>query len=95
MVSHKITPDSPLWGKDSESLRAAGDVFICLLTGTDEALNATASERCVYRAEDVLFNRRFVDVVIHSPQGDVSIDYDRFHDTEPSLHPLAHSSDIW
>jgi len=95
MVSHKITPASPLWGKDSESLAAGGNVFVCLLAGTDEALNATASARYVYKAEDVLFNRRFVDVVIHSPQGDVSIDYDRFHDTEPSLHPLAHASDIW
>lgn len=95
MVSHKITPDSPLWGMTYESLAAADNIFICLLTGTDEALNATVSARHVYRAEDLRFNHRFIKVVNRSPNGEISIDHARFHDTEPSLQPLATASDIW
>jgi inward rectifier potassium channel len=94
MVSHKITQDSPLWGRDRESLAAAGNVFVCLLTGTDEALSATITAKYVYGAEDVRFNHRFIDVVTRSPGGGATIDYRRFHDTVPVHRPEADTPDV-
>lgn len=94
LVSHKITQDSPLWGKDRESLAAGGNVFVCLLTGTDEALSANITAKYVYGAEDVRFNHRFVDVVTRSPDGVVAIDYRRFHDTVPVHRPEADIPDV-
>jgi inward rectifier potassium channel len=81
LVIHEITPDSPLWGKDRAALAHAGNVLICSISGTDDALNATVSARYVYGAEDLRFGHSFVDVITRTDDGDVSIDYRRFHDT--------------
>lgn len=81
LVMHEINEESPLWGKDGEDLARAGNVLVCSLTGTDDALNASVSARYVYGAEDARFGHRFVDVITRSPEGEMSIDYSRFHDT--------------
>jgi inward rectifier potassium channel len=81
LVLHRITPDSPLYGKDAESIAGGGNVIICALTGTDDTLNASVYARHIYGAEHLRFGHRFVDVITRSPEGDVSIDYGRFHDT--------------
>ena len=57
--------------------------MICALTGTDDTLNASIYVRHIYGAEHLRFGHRFVDVITRSPEGDVSIDYGRFHDTLP------------
>ncbi len=87
LVMHDITEDSPLWGKDAAALAQAGNVLVCTLTGTDDALNAAISARHVYGAEDIRFGHRFIDVITRSETGDVTIDYHRFHDTEPRDNP--------
>ena len=81
LVMHEIDESSPLWGKDHEALARDGNVLVCTITGTDDALNATVTARYVYGAEDVRFGHRFVDVITRSPEGGMSIDYSRFHDT--------------
>lgn len=81
LVMHEINEDSPLWGKDREALARDGNVLVCTISGTDEALNATVSARHVYGAEDVRFGHKFVDVITRSPDGEMTIDYSRFHDT--------------
>ena len=81
LVVHEITPESPLWGKDHDALARSGNVVVCFLTGTDDAVNATVSARYIYGAEDVRFGHRFVDVITRTEDGDMSIDYTRFHDT--------------
>lgn len=81
LVMHVIDEHSPLWGKDHDALARNGNVLVCTLTGTDDALNASITARHVYGAEDVRFGHRFVDVITRSPDGEVSIDYGRFHDT--------------
>ncbi len=81
LVMHRITPESPLWGKTRADLARQGNVLVCSLTGTDDALNASITARHVYGAEDVRFGHRFVDVINRTPSGEVSIDYAQFHDT--------------
>ncbi|HQT63371.1 MAG: hypothetical protein B7Z75_00065 [Acidocella sp. 20-57-95] len=82
LVMHKITPDSPLYGKDKSAIAAGGNVIICSFTGIDDTLSASIYTRHVYGAEDVRFGHRFVDVIERKPNGDLAIDYRRFHDTE-------------
>ncbi len=84
LVMHDVTENSPLWGKDREALARAGNVLVCSLSGTDDALNVSVSARYVYGAEDVRFGHRFADIIERKPGGDVSIDYSRFHDTVQS-----------
>jgi len=81
LVIHEITEDSPLWGKDREALASAGNVLVCSLYGTDDVLNVSVSARHVYGAEDVRFGHRFVDIIDRKANGEISIDYTRFHDT--------------
>jgi inward rectifier potassium channel len=81
LVMHRITEDSPLFGKTVEEAAAAGNVIICAFTGIDDTLNASIFARYVYGAEDLRFGHRFVDVVERDGKGLVSIDYGKFHDT--------------
>lgn len=83
LVVHEITEDSPLWGRDTEAMARNGNVLVCTLTGTDDALNASVSARHVYGAEDVRVGHRFVDVISRGENGEMSIDYSRFHETLP------------
>lgn len=83
LIMHPITPDSPLYGKTEKDIAAAGNVLVCMLSGTDETLNESIFARHVYGAEDFRFGYKFVDVIERSDTGDVVIDYNRFHDTIP------------
>jgi len=81
-VVHRITPDSPLYGKTHEALGKNGNVLVCSLTGTDDVLNAIVTARHVYGGHDLRFGHRFVDVITRGEAGDLVLDYARFHDTE-------------
>jgi inward rectifier potassium channel len=81
LVMHKITPDSPFFGKDVEAAKVAGHVLICSFTGIDDTVNASIYARHVYGAEDVRFDRKFVDVIERSDSGEISIDFGKFHET--------------
>jgi len=83
LVMHKITPDSPLHGKDGQSIGMGGNVLICTLSGTDDALNATVYARHVYGSEQIRFGHRFVDIIIRGEAGEITLDYSRFHATIP------------
>jgi len=80
---HPIDEASPLRGLDAAALAASEGVIIVSLTGYDENLAATVHARHTYTASRVLFGRRLVDVLGTGPDGERTIDYRRFHDTEP------------
>ncbi|MDE8343916.1 MAG: ion channel [Acidocella sp.] len=82
VVMHKITPDSPLFGRDARKIATDGSVIICSFSGIDETLSASIYARHVYGAEDLRIGHRFVDVIERKPNGELMIDYGRFHDTE-------------
>jgi inward rectifier potassium channel len=81
LVMHRITEDSPLFGKDMAAISAAGNVIVCSFTGLDDTLNAPIYARHVYGAEDLRIGHQFVDVMERSANGDITIDYGRFHET--------------
>jgi inward rectifier potassium channel len=86
---HPIDAGSPLHGWDAAALAASEAVIAVSLTGYDENLANTIHARHTYAAGQVLFGRRLVDVLGVGPGGERTVDYGKFHDTEPELGPGA------
>jgi inward rectifier potassium channel len=53
-----------------------------MLSGTDETINDRIYARHSYMAEEILWERRFVDVVSVTPSGHRMVDLHHFHDTQ-------------
>ena len=62
-VMHVIDEASPLHGATPESLRAEGGEIIVTIVGLDETLAQTIHARHLYRRRDILFGRRFADIL--------------------------------
>ncbi len=80
---HFIDEASPLRAEDPRSLAAKEGALVVSFTGFDGNLATTVHARHIYRASEILFGRRFADVLLHGEHDERIIDYSRFHDTEP------------
>ncbi len=81
-IMHQIDETSPLYGATRESLEAGQAELLILLSGRDESLADTIYARQHYTPRDILWDRRFVDVLSETPDGRRLVDLNRFHDTE-------------
>jgi len=54
------------------------------VTGLDETFAQTVHARYSYRAKDILWGQRFVDILERGPNGTLSIDYTHFDDVTPA-----------
>ncbi|HEX4158400.1 MAG TPA: hypothetical protein VHY79_07975 [Rhizomicrobium sp.] len=82
-VMHQIGPTSPLYGVTFETLCDMDVEIIVLLSGTDDALADIIYARHSYTPDEILWNRRFVDVIAQTAAGRRVVDLRRFHETEP------------
>jgi inward rectifier potassium channel len=80
---HAIDETSPLFGQTAASLEASRADIIASLVGLEEATAQTVHARHAWRAEAILFDHRFVDILVQTPDGRRGIDYRRFHDVAP------------
>ena len=78
-----VTPQSPLFGEDAESMAEKEADIIVSLTGYDETLAQTVHARHAYGPEKVVWGVRFRDILVRLPNGIRAIDYRRFHDVAP------------
>lgn len=85
---HPIDKNSPLYGTTAEMLAEAETSLVVSLTGIDETVAQTIYARHTYVARDILWNKRFVDIVSRTEDGERSIDYTYFHDVMP-VKPTA------
>ena len=76
---HPIDVESPLYGMTPEDLSADNTEVVVSLTGIDETVAQTIHARYSYILRDVLWNHRFTDIFIDTPDG-VAIDFNKFHD---------------
>jgi inward rectifier potassium channel len=84
LAIHPIDEKSVLFGQTAEALRdAAAEIYVSL-TGLDETFNQTIHSRHAYGWDEIAWGRRFVDIVGPLPDGRMSIDYTRFHETKPA-----------
>jgi inward rectifier potassium channel len=79
---HPITPESPLHGLDAAGLEQAPLNIMISVSGIDEHLGQTIHARHAYGPEDLVFGRRFSDILEVKPDGSAVIDYRRFHEIE-------------
>ena len=80
-VMHAIDPQSPLYGIDPDLLAGQEASIVVTLTGTDETLSQSVFARTAYRADEILWGRKFVDILSETEAGETLVDYRRFHDT--------------
>ncbi|HET7306774.1 MAG TPA: ATP-sensitive inward rectifier potassium channel 10 [Gammaproteobacteria bacterium] len=79
-VMHRIE-DGLLAEIDESELRDPhrGYSIVVTVTGLDSTFNQTVFARHIYLAKDILFDRRFSDIIGRTNSGRWTIDYDRFH----------------
>jgi inward rectifier potassium channel len=82
-VMHQIDQSSPLYGATPESLSEVEAGIVVTLTGLDETVSQTIHARHYYVTEEILWNRRFVDIFSRRRDGRRVIDYTHFHDVIP------------
>jgi inward rectifier potassium channel len=79
-IMHPIDAASPLHGVTAESLGAEQAEIVVALGGIDETVAQTIYARHAYLAEEIVWNRRFADILSRLEDGTRVIDYRRFHD---------------
>jgi len=86
---HPITEDSPINGVSKEAMEAASAEIIVSVIGLDETFAQTVHARYSYRARDILWGQRFVDILERQPDGSLSIDYTYFDDVTPATGVMS------
>ena len=81
-VMHSIDQDSPLFGLGLAEMIEHDMEIVVMMSGMDETIADRIYARHAYLAEEILWQRRFVDVVSVTPGGQRMVDLIRFHDTE-------------
>jgi inward rectifier potassium channel len=80
-VMHTIDQSSPLYGLTVESMERLHAQILVSLTGVDETVEGTLHARHLYAARNIMFDRRFVDVIHMGNDGHRYLDYTYFHET--------------
>jgi inward rectifier potassium channel len=83
-IMHVIDETSPLYGETLDSMEAEGLQILVILSGVDETFAQRIHARYAYLPADILWNKRFADVIVYDEDGQRIVDYGRFHDVEES-----------
>jgi inward rectifier potassium channel len=81
-VMHPIDEASPLCGLGLAEMIEHDMEIVVMLSGMDETISDRIYARHAYMAEEILWQRRFVDVVSVTSSGQRMVDLVRFHDTQ-------------
>jgi inward rectifier potassium channel len=81
-IMHKIDQHSPLHGLCPQDLIAQDIGISVAMSGQDDTLSDTVHARHSYGAADILFGKRFVDIISEGASSkEVIMDFTKFHDT--------------
>ncbi len=78
-IMHQLNDQSPLSGLTVADLEGLHAQISVLISGVDETVSYKITARHIYSAVDILFDRRFEDVIHRSSNGDRYFDYNYFH----------------
>ena len=81
-VMHPIDGGSPLKGMTDELLKEREAEIVATLFGVDESFSQTVHARHGYTADHIRWGWRFADIIGRTPEGRITVDYDKFHDME-------------
>lgn len=82
-VMHAIDQSSPLYQLTAKDLIECQAEIVITLTGIDETVSQTIHARHSFVAAEIVWNMRFVDIILRMPDGGRVVDYTRFHDVKP------------
>jgi inward rectifier potassium channel len=88
-IIHVIDDTSPLHGYTRERMQAQGLQIIVVLSGIDETFAQRIHARYAYLPEDIIWDKRFADVIVFDEDGKRIIDYGRFHEVEEPTRASA------
>jgi len=88
-VMHPIDEASPLYNLGMAELIEHDMEIVVTLSGMDETISDRIYARYSYLPEEVLWHRRFVDVVSITPSGQRMVDLVHFHDTEALVMEIS------
>jgi len=89
-IMHRLDESSPLYGQTAETMRAEGADIIVVLSGVDETFAQRIHARHVYSADQILWDKQFVDILSLLPDGKRTIDYRKFHDVRDANDAPTH-----
>jgi len=81
-LRHVIDESSPLYGMTQEDLVKSDTRLMASIVCIDTVIPAPVQSANDYSYEDILWNRRFVEIYSETPDGRLTVDYSRIHDTE-------------
>lgn len=81
-MMHPLDKSSPLYNVGMAEMIEHDMEIVVMLSGMDETISDRIYARYSYLPEEVLWHRRFVDVVSVTPSGQRMVDLVHFHDTE-------------
>jgi inward rectifier potassium channel len=81
-IRHQIDETSPLYGMTTEDLKKTDTRILASIVCVDTVIPAPIQSQVDYSYEEILWNRRFVEIYTEHGNGRFSVDYGRFHDTE-------------
>jgi len=82
-IVHPIDKNSPLSGKTNSDLLGSEAEFMILLSGMDDTFHQTVIRRSSYKAEEIVFNAKFVRIYeTVDIEGPITIDIDRLNQYE-------------
>jgi inward rectifier potassium channel len=76
-VVHPIDESSPLWGKSAEELKTLQAEVLVLVKGFDETFSQTVHSRYSYRADEIVWDARFLPAFRVEPEGNLLLELDK------------------
>ena len=81
-LRHVIDESSPLYGMTQEDMVKSDTRLMASIVCIDTVIPAPVQSANDYSYEDILWNRRFAEIYSATPDGRLTVDYSRIHDTE-------------
>jgi inward rectifier potassium channel len=81
-IMHSIDDKSPLFGLSASDLSDSDASIVATITGLDETMGQSIHARHEYFAANVLYDHRFVDILVETPDSGTILDLSRFHHIE-------------
>jgi inward rectifier potassium channel len=82
-LRHRIDQSSPLYGMEPEDLQRTDSRLVASVVCIDTVIPAPVQSNTDYTYDEILWNRRFVEIYHDNPDGGLTVDYGRLHETEP------------
>jgi inward rectifier potassium channel len=81
-IMHAIDETSPLFGQTLETLIADKAEIVVVLAGVDETLAQRIHARHTYMPHEIVWNRRFADILSVDDDGRAVVEFGLFHDLQ-------------